>query len=157
MKSRQMIAVAVAVALGLPGVYLVCIAAGIDPIERLQRRTRTTREQVVKPLAAAPEVPDPPESVKDEPYSAENAQVQVMRNYESKLSPEAVADEMDRLMRAKGWEQDESWTRNVGATVRDGIILIYRQNGWQCNIGIYKSTETLSGSAVVVTVQPVTR
>jgi hypothetical protein len=156
MKSRQMIAVAVAVALGLPGVYLVCLAAGVDPIARLER-TIVPKTPAAEPVGEAPFLPDPPGSVKVGKFSFDEKNAVSFRCYESSLPPRQLADALEALMRENGWETNESWKKNVGASTKGAISLAFRQDGWQCEAHITESSENPGGSAVTMLLLPVPR
>lgn len=138
MKTRSVMAIAVLIALGLPGIYVICLAAGVDPVDRLVNAIKAKEDKRAKPLGPAPFVPDPPESERMGPFERQGPNGEFERFYESKLAPQDIADKIDEAMKANGWQSNEQWTRIVGGETREGIRRIYGQNGWQCDIYIHE-------------------
>lgn len=144
---KSVIIASVAMALGVPGLYLACRAAGFCPLHGIGSPLLEGRDAT--PRGPAPRVPDPPKSVLFDTFERGDG----ARNsfYESELPPEKMAGAMKGLMLKQGWKIDELWTSAVGAE-REGHTLIFRARGWQCDVFI---NELHDGCDVTVSLQPV--
>lgn len=144
---KSVIIVSVAMALGVPGLYLACRAAGFYPLHGIGSPPSEGRDAT--PRGPAPRVPDPPDSQRWFHYPRADGAFQSY--YESTLPPEKMAGAIKDLMLKQGWKIDELWTSAVGAE-REGHTLIFRARGWQCDVFI---NELPDGCDVTVSLQPV--
>lgn len=145
-KSRRVIAVCVAIALGMPALYAACRAAGRDPAA-LALFSGGRKAQAP---AARPTVPQPPDSELHDSLERPDGARQAY--YVSALPPEKMIEEMKTLMPEKGWKLDETWTEAVGSKIEEGRTLIFRADGWQCQILVGAQD---GGSDVAVNLIPV--
>lgn len=144
---KSVIIASVAMALGVPGLYLACRAAGFCPLHGIGSPPSEGRDATTR--GPAPRVPDPPDSQRWFHYP--RADGAFHSYYESTLPPEKMTGAMKDLMLKQGWKIDELWTSAVGAE-REGHTLIFRARGWQCDIFINKLHD---GCDVTVSLQPV--
>lgn len=149
-KSRRLIAACVAIALGMPVFYAACRAAGNDPVAALVGLV--TGGKKAESPAPRPAVPQPPDSELHDSLERPDGARQAY--YVSKMPPDEMAEKMKTLMLEKGWQLDETWTRAVGARTEGGTTLIFRANGWQCQLLI---GEQGGGSDVAVNLLPVSK
>jgi hypothetical protein len=157
MKWGQTIAIAAVIALGLPGIYLVCLAAGVNPVDRLMHPAGIKRASDAQQRFPEPVLPEPPESKQIKDFDLDRNDGAKIRYYESKLSRDNMAEAMQTLMCDNGWELDKTWNEELGAQVKDAVVVVFRRPGWHCEIYIYDSKTTATGSEVSVSLLPTPR
>ena len=125
MKSRRIIAAAVAVAFlaGLPGVYLVCLAAGWTRCAAPGTRAGP-KTQAAEAPADAPVLPDPPESVKVGEILFSTRRTSVSAAMKAACRRRGCRCVQGRDAPGNGWEMDENWEKTVGASTKGAISVL---------------------------------
>jgi len=154
MKWNHALAIVVVIALGLPGIYVICLAAGVNPLDRLIHPGQMKETNDARQPFSQPPLPEPPESVRLKPFEMDRADGAKMRLYESKLSPGDMAERMQELMRDSGWEFDAAWSNELSKAIRNADVFVFRRPGWHCEIYIYASKNGATGSEVSVSLLP---